>query len=62
MKWLRNLLFLGLVGGGVLALGASLMPPSRVKPLTSFDPQTYRDAGFRATVERVNHRRFGNSG
>ena len=55
MKWLRNLLFIGLVGGGVLALGTSLMPPRQTNALTHFDPQQYRDAAFRATVDRVDY-------
>ncbi|HEY7312628.1 MAG TPA: DUF1549 domain-containing protein [Gemmataceae bacterium] len=52
--WRRNLLFLGLVGGGLFALGANLMPPRQPKPLTSFDASAYQSPGFRAVVDRVD--------
>ncbi len=52
--WLRNLLFLGLAGGGVVALGAHLMPPREPKPVTSYDTTAYRDLGFRAAVDAVD--------
>lgn len=54
MLWLRNLLFLGLVGGGVLALGANLVPPRETNPLTPFDPARYQHPDFRTTVEKVD--------
>ena len=62
--WMRNLLFLGLVGGGIVALGANLMPPREPKPVTRYDagavpgrrtsapPSTQVDASFRAAVGR----------
>ena len=52
--WLRNLLFLGLVGGGVLTLGANLMPPREPKPVTRFDASAYQSPQFRAVVERID--------
>ena len=54
MLWLRNLLFVGLVGGGLAALGISLVPPRGPNPVTGYDPDTHRDAGFHVTVEKVN--------
>src|SRR5690242_20560970 len=50
--WLRNLLFLGLVGGGVFTLGVNLMPPRRPRPVTSYDAGAYRTPEFRAAVDR----------
>ncbi len=44
--WLRNVFFLGLVGGGVFALGVGLMPPREPKPLTRFDADAYRRRSF----------------
>jgi hypothetical protein len=52
--WKRNLLFLGLIGGGVFALGASLVPPREPKPATSYDARAYQDQSFRAAVARVD--------
>jgi Protein of unknown function (DUF1553)/Protein of unknown function (DUF1549) len=54
MIWLKNLLFIGLVIGGGVALVANLMPPREVKAITSYDAHAYSDPGFRSTVERVN--------
>jgi hypothetical protein len=52
--WLRNLLFLGLVGGAVTAFGAGLLPPRLPKPLANFDASAYHDPEFRAVVKRVD--------
>lgn len=52
--WRRNLLFFGLVGGGLFALGANLMPPRQPKPLTRFDSSAYQAPDFRAAVDRVD--------
>src|SRR5262245_42795689 len=52
--WPRNLLFLGLVGGGVFALGASLVPQREPQPISSFDTSSYRDPPFRAAVAAVD--------
>jgi hypothetical protein len=54
MTWLKNLLFIGLVLGGGIALVAKLMPPREMKAITSYDANAYRDPEFRAAVERVN--------
>ncbi len=50
----RDLLFIGLVIGGVFALGANLMPPSKPLPITSYDGSHFRDDSFRSTVETLN--------
>lgn len=52
--WRRNLLFLGLIGGGVFALGAGLMPPPQPQPLTRFDISTYQVPDFTAIVRHVD--------
>jgi hypothetical protein len=52
--WARNLLFLGLVGSGVLFLGANLFPPSLPGRTVAFDPAAYEGADFRPTVRQVN--------
>jgi hypothetical protein len=54
MTWTRDLLFLGLVGGGLVALGANLLPPREPKPLTGYDAAAYKDPGFRAAVGKVD--------
>ena len=54
MLWAKNLLFGGVVLGGVVALGANLMPPPQPKGVTRHDGQIYREAGFRETVDRVD--------
>ena len=54
MMWMRNLLFLGLVGGGLFAVGYNLVPPRAPKPVTSYDPAAYNDADFRAAVDQVD--------
>lgn len=52
--WRRHCLFLGLIGGGVLALGAGLMPPRQPKPLTRFNLSAYQAPDFVAAVRRVD--------
>lgn len=52
--WLKNLLFIGLVVGGGVALVARLMPPREMKAITSYDAHAYSDLEFRSAVERVN--------
>lgn len=52
--WLRNLLFLGLIGGGGVALGVNLLPPREPKPVTSYDASAYRAADFRNAVDRID--------
>jgi hypothetical protein len=52
--WKRNLLFIGLLVGAVLALGANLMPPRQPKPATSYDASAYQEAEFRASVLRID--------
>ncbi len=52
--WMRNLLFLSLVGGGLFAVGYNLMPPRAPKPVTRYDPAAYADPEFRAAVDQVD--------
>src|SRR5437660_1102638 len=52
--WLRNLLFLSLVGGGLVALGAGLMPPRQPKQVTRYDASAYQAPEFRDAVARVD--------
>jgi hypothetical protein len=54
MKWWRDLLFLALVGGGVLALAVNLVPRREQAPLATYDNPAYRADDFRATVNAVN--------
>jgi hypothetical protein len=54
MTWHKNLLFIGLVVGGGVALVANLMPPREVKAITSYDAGAYIHPDFRDTVDRVN--------
>jgi hypothetical protein len=54
MPWVKNLLFVVLVGGGLLMVGANLMPPRASQPVTSYNGGTYRAPEFTAAVERVN--------
>jgi hypothetical protein len=51
---MRNLLFVGLVGGGLFAVGYNLMPPRAPKPVTTYDASAYSDGKFRATIDRVD--------
>ena len=52
--WFRNLLFLGLAGAGIVGLGALLYPPDRPPRAKGFNPEDFRQPGFRAAVEKVN--------
>lgn len=52
--WARNLLFIGLVGGGIIALSASLFPSEKPPRVSHFDPQPIQTAEFRSVVEQVN--------
>jgi hypothetical protein len=52
--WLRNLLFLGLVGGGITALAVNLIPSREPTPLTVYDGNHHRLPAFHAIVEQVN--------
>lgn len=52
--WLRNLLFVGLLSGGVLALGANLMPPREPKPVTRHDVAAYQADDFQAVVGQID--------
>jgi hypothetical protein len=53
--WLRNLLFVGLLGGGVYALGSNLMPPRDPVPITTYAAASYRERDFLASVARVDN-------
>ena len=52
--WARNVLFLVVVGGGVVALGANLLPPRKPAQISRYDVPDYRDPRFREVVERVD--------
>lgn len=52
--WLRNLLFVGLLCGGVVALGAGLMPPRQPRPVTRYDAAAYQADDFREVVARID--------
>lgn len=50
----RDIFFLTLVIGGVVTLGANLMPPSKPRPIANYDAPAGRDADFLSTVETLN--------
>jgi hypothetical protein len=52
--WLRNLLFLGLIGSAVVALGANLIPPAEPRLLTHHDTAAYQADDFRSSVSAVD--------
>ena len=52
--WARNLLFLGVIGGGVVALGANLLPPRKPAPISRYEAREYQDPKFRETVDQVD--------
>jgi hypothetical protein len=52
--WLRNLLFLAVLGSSAYALCAKLLPPRQAVPLADYDVGAYRDTEFVASVARVN--------
>ncbi len=54
MPGLRDLIFVGVVGGGVVALAAHLWPPPPNQPATSYDAASYTNADFRESVQRVD--------
>jgi hypothetical protein len=54
MSWARDLLFVGLVVGGLTALAVHLWPAPPTKPATSYDARAYADGDFRASVDKVD--------
>jgi hypothetical protein len=52
--WARHLLFLGLIGAGVLGLAALLYPPALPARGERFHPEEAEDPGFRTLVEKVD--------
>lgn len=54
MLWLRNLLFLGLVAGGLTALAANLIPPRTPQLLTEYERPREDAENLRPAVERVD--------
>ncbi len=52
--WWRDLLFVGLMGGGAVALGINLIPPRAPTPISSYDASAYAATEFRSTVGRVD--------
>ncbi len=53
--WKRDLLFLGLVLGGAIALGAGLMPPREPRPKDGHDAAAYSDTDFLASVAKADN-------
>src|SRR6516225_2366422 len=54
MKWKRDVLFIGLVGGGLFALAFNLIPPRQTKAITTYHGEAYQKPEFQNSVERVN--------
>jgi hypothetical protein len=54
MRWARDVLFIGLVGGAAIALAVNLVPPRLSRAATSYDTSAYLDPDFTAAVERVD--------
>ncbi len=55
MDWARNLLFIGVVVGGLTTLAANLLPPSEPAPVSQYDAPSYREQDFRLTVVRADN-------
>src|SRR4051812_6425412 len=51
---MRNLLFVGVVGGGLVALVVNVLPPSHPAHLTHYDTTAYQDPEFRDVVLKVD--------
>jgi hypothetical protein len=51
---MRDLFFIGLVGGGLFAVGVNLMPPRLAKARPVYEQTNANDSTFRITVEKVN--------
>ena len=54
MLWAKNLLFVGVVLGGAVALGVNLMPPPGPTVASQHNAEVYQEPGFRQTVARVD--------
>ncbi len=52
--WKRDILFLGMIGFGGVALAANLVPPRETKPLDRFDAHEFHAPDVRETVAKVN--------
>jgi hypothetical protein len=52
--WARNLLFLGVVGGGLSALVVNLLPPRKPAPIAHYDTKAYQESGFESVVGEVD--------
>jgi hypothetical protein len=52
--WKRNLLFLGLVGGGLVLLAANLFPAPAPPRVHAFDPQAFEVSEFQSIVAQIN--------
>ena len=50
----RDVLFIGLLAGGALALAAGLMPPRQAAPLAAYDARAYDAPGFAEALRRVD--------
>lgn len=54
MMWARNLLFLGLVAGGLIALAIELLPPRAPQALAQYDSPSDADPSIKKTVSAVD--------
>lgn len=54
MNWARNLLFVGVVGGGLVALVVNVLPPRKPTHISHYENAVYKDAQFREVVARVD--------
>lgn len=54
VAWVKNLLFVGVVGGGIVALVVNLLPPRQPAHISHYDTAQYQDPEFRDAVLRVD--------
>ena len=54
MIGIRDIAFVSLVSGGIIALGVNLIPPSEPKSITSYNPQAYQVREHQQVVHDVN--------
>src|SRR5262245_40627140 len=52
--WKRDLLFLALVGGGLVLLAANLFPAPVPPRVHAFDPEAFETGEFQSIVAQVN--------
>ena len=52
--WAKNVLFVGLVAAGLIALGAALFPPAAPPRVRGFQPSAKQEPAFEAVVTEVD--------